>query len=425
MAGRNGASPRISASPLSSPALGGGLDDLIRPCGDLLRPHDPGRVAGAAGPDGAAGVGTIGVTLSGGGFRATLTGLGVLRFLADAGLLGSVRYVSSVSGGSIANAMLATRWPRLRQRNFGASAVDELVVDPVVDSITGSSLKWEIARNLWRATGAGTRTGLLARALDRRFFDGAALEDLDPECRFIFNAANLCTGARFAFERDVVGDYVLGLAPTTATGLSVATAVSASAAVPGTFPPVQLPAIQFPCAHGRREAVLVDGGAYDNTGLEALDGDRYHDVFLVSLNAGGVFVTGRLGRIPVVRELARANSLLYRQSTALRTRWMVERFHGWDQKPGGQRPVSARQGLLFTLASDRTGAAVEDWRERHPEHRSWNGRDLAFVPTVFDRLDPALCRLLVYRGWWLTGASFAQFHPDLAPLAKITEPPPL
>lgn len=50
------------------------------------------------------------MALSGGGFRATLAALGALRYLADVGLLCNVRLVSSVSGGSIANGMLATQW---------------------------------------------------------------------------------------------------------------------------------------------------------------------------------------------------------------------------------------------------------------------------------------------------------------------------
>jgi NTE family protein len=50
---------------------------------------------------------TLGLTLSGGGFRATFAAVGALRYVADAGLLGSVRCVSSVSGGSIANGLLA------------------------------------------------------------------------------------------------------------------------------------------------------------------------------------------------------------------------------------------------------------------------------------------------------------------------------
>ena len=91
-------------SPLESPALGASLSGLLAPCGGALRPAEPPPTDRVR----------IGVTLSGGGFRATFAGLGVVRYLADAGLLGDLRFVSSVSGGSVANGMIATRFPRLR-----------------------------------------------------------------------------------------------------------------------------------------------------------------------------------------------------------------------------------------------------------------------------------------------------------------------
>jgi len=43
----------------------------------------------------------IGLALSGGGFRATLYHLGLVRFLRDAGLLSQVTHITSVSGGSV------------------------------------------------------------------------------------------------------------------------------------------------------------------------------------------------------------------------------------------------------------------------------------------------------------------------------------
>ena len=109
------------------------------------------------------------------------------------------------------------------------------------------------------------------------------------------HATNLTTGERFAFERDVVGDYVLGLAPTAGTGVRVATAVAASACVPGALPPRGHPRRPFSLPEWETP-VLVDGGAYDNTGLEAFDGERYRDVFLITINARGVFVTGSIRR---------------------------------------------------------------------------------------------------------------------------------
>src|SRR3954452_12913601 len=46
----------------------------------------------------------IGVAISGGGYRASAWGLGVLWYLADTGRNADVSMVSSVSGGSLTNA---------------------------------------------------------------------------------------------------------------------------------------------------------------------------------------------------------------------------------------------------------------------------------------------------------------------------------
>jgi predicted acylesterase/phospholipase RssA len=54
----------------------------------------------------------IGLALSGGGFRATLYHLGLIRFLRDAGLLHQVTHITSVSGGSIIAAHLALNWEK-------------------------------------------------------------------------------------------------------------------------------------------------------------------------------------------------------------------------------------------------------------------------------------------------------------------------
>jgi NTE family protein len=368
---------------------------------------------------------TVGATFSGGGFRATLAALGAVRCLADVGLLGSLRYASSVSGGSIANGLLARAWPQLRTAGFTSAAVDELLLDPVVGRLSSRSLKWSLISNVWRTVGTTTRTDVLADQLDDWFFDGALLEHLDAEVRWVVNAANLVTGVRFGFERDVLGDYVSGLSPTAGTGLRLAQAVAASAAVPGTFAPWQVDGVRLPCAEDA--PVLLDGGVYDNTGTEAFDSERYRDVFLVVMNAGGLLRPGPYGRVPLVRDLARANSLLYRQSTTLRTRQLVERFRAGERVPAGEAlPEGARRGVLVALATtiSADSAALAAWRAAFPEERSWEGRDLALVPTVFDKLPASLCRRLVYRGWWLTGAALSAYHPERVPdPASLAAPP--
>ena len=57
----------------------------------------------------------IGLSLSGGGVRAMAFHAGVLRYLAENGLLESVKHVSSVSGGSLLVGLLLRlnkyKWP--------------------------------------------------------------------------------------------------------------------------------------------------------------------------------------------------------------------------------------------------------------------------------------------------------------------------
>jgi NTE family protein len=387
--------------PLSSPALGTAASDLVEPCA-VAEPYP-------ADPPPAVGV-PLALAFSGGGFRASLAALGVLRFVADAGLLGGVRYVSSVSGGSVAHGVFAHHYEELQREDFTAEALDRLVIEPFIDRISERSLIWALLLNLWKIIGPKTRTNLLADTFDDWFCGGQQLEQLSPNCRFVFNAADLTTGVRFGFERDVFGDYVLGRHTTDGSGLRLADAVAASAAFPGAFAPLVLGKYQFPCGDGR-VAQLLDGGAYDNLGLEVVDDLR--DAFLVAINAGGLFHTGRFGGLPWVRDLVRVNSLLYRQSTSLRQREMIGRFQAFEQakKQNQPPPDWGRQGILFGLAATFKEPSSE-WVASRPEHEELRLK-LALVKTTFARFDRELCRQLVYRGWWLAGCSIATFQRDL------------
>jgi len=390
-------------TPLGSPAIGTATNDLIQPCEvegpRHARPPDP-EVLPA-----------FSMAFSGGGFRATLAALGVIRFMADAGLLGRVRYVSSVSGGSVAHGLLARDYTKLEGSNFERDVVDELTIGPFVEAISSRSLTGELLRNLWRVVGSPTRTDLLADSFDRWFYDGLLLEQLPTGCRFIFNASSVTTGVRFGFERDVVGDWVMGTAATAGSGIRMSQAVAASAAVPGAFAPFEVRAVTFPCSRGIAPK-LLDGGAYDNMGLEPLDDLR--DVCLVAVNAGGVFATGTYGGLPIIRDLKRAEGLLYRQTTSLRLRWMVERFKAYEdaRERGIEPPAWARLGVLFGLAT--TLDATEEWLDGRPEHDEWR-IELARLPTTFSSLSADVCRRLIQRSWWLTGAVLSRYHRSLLP----------
>ena len=70
----------------------------------------------------------LGLALSGGGFRASLYHLGLLRFLRDAGILSQVTHITSVSGGSVIAAHLALNWDRYNgdAKEFDAAAAEFL-----------------------------------------------------------------------------------------------------------------------------------------------------------------------------------------------------------------------------------------------------------------------------------------------------------
>jgi NTE family protein len=393
---------------LPSEAFGTTAGDLIAPC----RRHYP-RHADPPDPDS---LPAFAIALSGGGFRATLAAVGVLRFLADSDLLSRVRWVSSVSGGSIANGVFAAVYPELAERDFDPGAFVEFVEGPIVHHVSSGSLSLKLFGNAWRTIGPDTRTTVLARALDDWFFRRRKLADLSSDCRFIFNAANLTTGVRFGFERDVVGDYVIGNVSTEERSFRLAEAVAASAAVPGFFPAF-IPKGDFPCLNGRKPRI-VDGGVYENTGLEPIEDLRPERACIVGLNAGGVFRTNSIGRVPVVRDLMRSEGLLYRQSTALRTRHIVEGFQAWERarNAGQPAPEGSRQGVLFGLATS-IAVVSPDWvAEEHADLRL----SLARLKTSFAKFPLEQCRQLVYRGWWLTGASLATYHRQLLP-AKLPD----
>lgn len=353
----------------------------------------------------------IALTLSGGGFRATFAAMGVIRYLADAGRLGDVRLVSSVSGGSIANAMLALAWPKLREEGFSSLAVDRYVIEPVRTKVAEESFGLHLARNFWKAFGNQTRTEVLATELADWFIGDASMDSLDDQVRWVINGANLGTGTRFTFERDRIGDYVNGFAPMPSS-VSVATAVAASAAVPGPFSPLSFDDLHLPCRDQYLDSVSVmDGGIYDNTGIELIDGNsgknsRYNEYFSISSVVGGVLEVGPFTGVPILRDLLRSNSVLYRQSRNLRTRDLLRQIIAGE-----------RSGCVFKLDTtipDRYAdrPALQAFKQKYPEGSTHNGTHLALVRTSFDRFDRPLSGALIRRCWWLTGALVATFFPD-------------
>lgn len=208
--------------------------------------------------------------LSGGGFRAMLFHTGALWRLHQAGVLQRIDLFSSVSGGSIANGWLALQWPALTAP--GASF--EQVFVPGMRAMADTTVD---VRAVLRGLLTGNIPQRVAAAYDRILFKGATLQDLPKKPCFIYDAANLQTGALWTFRREYMGDYKAGRIFDPDVALAVA--VGASSAFPPILAPVVMhlpadrfipkvppPALQDPKYRSR--VVLADGGVYDNLGLE-------------------------------------------------------------------------------------------------------------------------------------------------------------
>lgn len=221
----------------------------------------------------------IGLALSGGGFRAAAFHLGVMRRLAQLGILEHIDLFTCVSGGSIAGASVVKNWADparldileryLRTRSVAVSSVIGGVLDPFE-----------------------SRLDKLAASYDRDLFHGASLADLGGGPRLYVNATNLATGNLFFFvtgggKPAEMGEHELGVVA--APGFALCHAVAASSAFPPVFPPLRLDAGSYAHASAVEYVTLTDGGVYDNMGINPLVRARNALDYVIVSDAGKPF----------------------------------------------------------------------------------------------------------------------------------------
>ncbi|KJC40121.1 hypothetical protein UB31_27830 [Bradyrhizobium sp. LTSP849] len=226
----------------------------------------------------------IGLALSGGGVRAAVFHLGVLKRLADERLLESVSAISTVSGGSLLMAAIVSRadmgWPS--SRRFADEIYPSLrTLLTSVDLFSFSAIGWAGLRRL-NVRLLKERAVVLAELLETRWGVSGRVCDLPDAPVWMINATCIETGKNWRFQKREMGDWSFGKHYSPEVPLSVAAA--ASAAVPYAIGamPLTLPAEGWwgtdPATNktaGRKQPLwrtvrLWDGGAYENLGLEPL-----------------------------------------------------------------------------------------------------------------------------------------------------------
>jgi predicted acylesterase/phospholipase RssA len=233
----------------------------------------------------------IGLSLSGGGFRATLFHLGVIRFLRDAELLPYLTHVFAVSGGSIMAAHLALHWPQyLGDETEFADAAAELIAFARQDVrgriirrwLLGGYVSW-----LYAARCRLNRIALLQASYARLFRKPAdasrpaELADLanrwsspkvpsTPEVYILATAmkrGDLCAfdNTGFSYHASPPLQDPEQFSDNT---LKVAAAVAASSAFPPLFPPLSTRRLGLVGQQDNTLAddYLSDGGVFDNLG---------------------------------------------------------------------------------------------------------------------------------------------------------------
>ena len=380
----------------------------------------------------------IAMSMSGGGFRAAIFHLGVLRRIAELGWLSDLDVVSTVSGGSVIGAFAVSRWPEVEKDGCDWPALEKHVVNPFLDLITTQNFiaKWAVRllevpfRKLSDET--FTRTKLAGIMFNDLFYKGLHCSQLPLHPYLVINATSLVSIRSWRFTPHGLGDSRIGLADWRNRSITVGEAVAASAAFPPVFPPARIrrdhyefsepvygedPVPKYPII------ALSDGGVYDNLGVEAIGkrstlpgfGKSAAPAFLIVSDAGyPAQYDFRANGIPGLASamlLYRVDDIAREQAAAQRRRALVKDFAD---------PAATRKGLLVMLGSsiDRipgTGTEVYSAaigsQHRIPPHLLTR---IKAIRTNLNRFNRIECEALMYHAYSMTDA-FLWAHRNTCP----------
>ena len=287
----------------------------------------------------------VALCLSGGGYRAALFHLGVLRRLNELGTLGHVDTISGVSGGSILAGFLAQhveRWPEPGERVDGFESLAGKFRDFTKKNV----------RTLWILRRPGNSAAAV-ESLQRHYEKDIIqlpLGGLPDRPEYVFAATDLSFGVNWTFRRGKAGSYEAGyLDP---ADWPAAKAVAASSCFPPAFEPMPLKLAPDDLVGGKatkgprrdeliRDLRLSDGGVYDNMALEAVW--KNHSVVLVS-DGGAVF--NRTAPHGLISQIGRYLAIQGDQAGDMRKRWLMAQFHS--------KAENHLRGVYFGIGSTAT-----------------------------------------------------------------------
>jgi NTE family protein len=394
---------RCAAPPATEPASEGlASDEALAPAPQGMittgAAEEPEELA-AKGPHGMA------LCLSGGGYRAMLFHVGMLWRLNELGYLPKLDRISSVSGGSITAGALAVAWSGLRFDARGvATNFNEQFVTPVLRMADTNVDVIAALIGFIPGLSASCRVEAEYR---KHLFGHRTLQDLPDRPEFVFDATNQQSGVLWRFLKRYMADYRVGVIKNPRVELAVA--VAASSAFPPVLSPVRLKLknSDFVPGSGTKElqrppfttdVFLVDGGVYDNLGLEPVWKD--YETILVS-DGGQPFSPDPKPTAEKLGQTLRVLNIIQSQVRALRTRTLV----------GSYFKSGARKGAYWGIATKIASYKVPGALPCPPEKTDV----LARYPTRLAKVPEAIQQRLINWGYAICDAAMRAFVDKTAP----------
>lgn len=408
-------------------------------------------------------MGKIAVALSGGGYRASLFGLGTLLYLADVGKNQDVVSISSVSGGSITNAYVAQMkgYKNCTGEQFreGVKKLIQVITHKTLWStplvwaylvfillaLIGVCLVWFLPWHwftrlclflplffLWGWL-IQQRGMVVSRAIRRTLYQPngkpTKLQDIEKNIDHVICATHLQAGEHVYFSGRFIYSYRFGW--TEPTDLQLHEAVQASAAFPGGFPPRWMRASHIGFRRQskmHRTVTLVDGGVYDNMadqwplGIKKRLKSRYleskhvpDEIIAVNSSAGLAFNPVRCLRIPIVGELLtllRDVGVMYDNSASLRSRILVDLFRS-NRGPEGALVYIEQSPFKIPEKSILKGTGAQPERARKVldllplDRHKWKRitKENKKVATTLSSLGAEKATRLLFHGYMLAMAN--------------------
>jgi len=239
---------------------------------------------------------SIGIAFSGGGLRAALFHLGVVRFLSETNLLNKTKRICSVSGGSVLSAHLVLHWEDyLKSNNECNESADPFysATRPLIN-FASADVRGKILRRFFlyvpgrvlgffsdRRAFRWSNTGRLQGFYDRLLYGNGELKDLagtgvNPRPHLYLLSTNLTKLDLCYFDDQIFCPAVFAdprPSDVPAQTTRIAYAVAASSCFPGFFGPLEVNEDTFRTSLARlgiERQQIADGGVFDNLGVRML-----------------------------------------------------------------------------------------------------------------------------------------------------------